>query len=212
MADQVVGKLLLNLFVFFFNFFFLILLTAPLFGIKSHSYQPQKPLVTLVRPVLTLSCFPFFHKRFFGTNYRDQNNEQCYWNDQLFCWPALKKYYVILWVWTLKILLRKDLISFNTNTTNTDKCREIVTDKSPSLCLYKYTHINKYIEHLKNNNKHKRKTCMTNMHTQTVTKDFSRRREREPSILGTFVRLNVFDYKGAEQSDHKREVIERALS
>ena len=40
-----------------------------------------------------------------------------------------------------------------------------------------------------------------NMHIQTVAKDFSRSREREPSISGTFVRLNVLDYKRAEQSD-----------
>ena len=39
---------------------------------------------------------------------------------------------------------------------------------------------------------------------QTVAKDFSRSREREHSISGTFVRLNVLDYKRAEQSDHKR--------
>ena len=36
-----------------------------------------------------------------------------------------------------------------------------------------------------------------------VAKDFSRSRERETSISGTFVRLNVVDYKRAEQSDHQ---------
>ena len=51
-----------------------------------------------------------------------------------------------------------------------------------------------------------------NTHIQTVAKDFSRSREREPSISGTFVGLNVFDYKRAEQSNHKREVVETALS
>ena len=30
-----------------------------------------------------------------------------------------------------------------------------------SLCVHKYIHTNKYIEHLNNNNEHKRKTCMT---------------------------------------------------
>ena len=42
-----------------------------------------------------------------------------------------------------------------------------------------------------------------NTHIQTVTKDFSRRREREPSIWGMFVKLNALDYKRAEQSDHE---------
>ena len=34
-----------------------------------------------------------------------------------------------------------------------------------------------------------------------VAKDSSRSREREPSIARTCVRLNVLDYKKAEQSD-----------
>ena len=34
-----------------------------------------------------------------------------------------------------------------------------------------------------------------NAHIQTVVKDFSRRRKQEFSISGTFVRLNVLDYK-----------------
>ena len=38
---------------------------------------------------------------------------------------------------------------------------------------------------------------------QMVATDFSRSRENEPSISGTFVRLNVLDYKRAGQSDHK---------
>ena len=40
-----------------------------------------------------------------------------------------------------------------------------------------------------------------NTHIQTVTTDVSRNREREPSNSETFVRLNVLDYKWAEQSD-----------
>ena len=47
---------------------------------------------------------------------------------------------------------------------------------------------------------------------QTVAKDFSRSREREPSISGTFGRLNVLDYKRANQSDQRAEGIETALS
>ena len=47
---------------------------------------------------------------------------------------------------------------------------------------------------------------------QTVAKDFFRSRERETSISVTFVRLNVLDYKRTERSDHKREVVETALS
>ena len=43
-----------------------------------------------------------------------------------------------------------------------------------------------------------------NTYVQTVAKDFSRSREWEPSISGTFVRLNVLDYKRAEHSDHER--------
>ena len=50
-----------------------------------------------------------------------------------------------------------------------------------------------------------------NTHIQTIAKDFSRSREREPAISGTFVRLNVLDYKRAEESDQKR-VVETALS
>ena len=45
-------------------------------------------------------------------------------------------------------------------------------------------------------------------HIQTVAEDFSRSREREPSISRMFVRLNVLDYKRSEQSDQTREVIE----
>ena len=51
-----------------------------------------------------------------------------------------------------------------------------------------------------------------NTYIQTVAKDLSRSREREPSISGTFVKLNLLDYKSAEQSDHEREVVETALS
>ena len=40
-----------------------------------------------------------------------------------------------------------------------------------------------------------------NTHIQTVAKDSSRSRELEPSISGMFVRLNVLDYKRAEQID-----------
>ena len=40
-----------------------------------------------------------------------------------------------------------------------------------------------------------------NTHIQKVAKDFSGSREHEPSISGTFVRLNVLDYKRAAQSD-----------
>ena len=40
-----------------------------------------------------------------------------------------------------------------------------------------------------------------NMYIQKVAKDSSKSRERESSISETFVRLNVLDYKKAEQSD-----------
>ena len=46
-----------------------------------------------------------------------------------------------------------------------------------------------------------------NTHIQTVASDFSRSLEREPSVSGTFVRLNVLDYKRAEPSDYKGEMI-----
>ena len=43
-----------------------------------------------------------------------------------------------------------------------------------------------------------------NSHIQTVIKDFSRSREREPSLSVTLIRLNMFDYyKKAEQSNHE---------
>ena len=40
-----------------------------------------------------------------------------------------------------------------------------------------------------------------NTHIQTVTKDSSRSREREPSISGMFARLKVLDFKRAEHND-----------
>ena len=46
----------------------------------------------------------------------------------------------------------------------------------------------------------------------TVATDFSRIREHEPSNSGTFVTLNMLDYKRVEQSDHGREVVETAFS
>ena len=49
-------------------------------------------------------------------------------------------------------------------------------------------------------------------HIQTVATDFSRSRKREPSSSGTFDRLNVLDYKRAEQSGRVREVVETASS
>ena len=75
--------------------------------------------------------------------------------------------------------------------------------------VHKHIHTNKYIEHLNNNNKHERKTCMktriykrlqkTSLETKSKNLPF---RERS---------LNVLDYKRAEQSDHKRKVVEAAL-
>ena len=44
-----------------------------------------------------------------------------------------------------------------------------------------------------------------NTHIQTVVKNFFRSREQEPSISGTSVRLIVFDYKIAEQSDQEEK-------
>ena len=43
-----------------------------------------------------------------------------------------------------------------------------------------------------------------NTYIQAVAKDFFRSREREPSISGTLVRLNVLDYKRTEKSDHEK--------
>ena len=54
-------------------------------------------------------------------------------------------------------------------------------------------------------------TCMTTAYT-SGGKDFSRSREREPSISVSFIRLNELDYKKAEQSDRLAEVIETTLS
>ena len=50
-----------------------------------------------------------------------------------------------------------------------------------------------------------------NTYIQTVVKDFPRNREHKPSISRTIVRLNVLDYKRAEQSDPMREVVDTAL-
>ena len=47
-----------------------------------------------------------------------------------------------------------------------------------------------------------------NMYIQTVAKAFSRSGEREAFISGTFVRLNVLNYKRAEQSD---QLIEKSF-
>ena len=86
-------------------------------------------------------------------------------------------------------------------------CYRQVTNINKSLCVHKYIHTNKYIEHLNNNNKHKR-----NKHIQTIAKDFSRSRESQTPISGTFVRLNVLDYKKAERAIKGGEVIETALN
>ena len=51
-----------------------------------------------------------------------------------------------------------------------------------------------------------------NAYIQTVANDFSRNRERLSSISGAFVRVNVLDYKRAEQSDQRRRSIDIALS
>ena len=51
-----------------------------------------------------------------------------------------------------------------------------------------------------------------NTHIQTEAKEFSRSREREPSISGTLFRLNVLDYERSEQSDQGGEVIGTTLS
>ena len=44
---------------------------------------------------------------------------------------------------------------------------------------------------------------------QTVSGDFSKGREREPSISRAFVGLDVLDYKRAEQSDQRERERER---
>ena len=44
-----------------------------------------------------------------------------------------------------------------------------------------------------------------NPHIQTVAVKFSRRREQEPAILGTFIRLNMLDYKRARYSDQRKK-------
>ena len=51
-----------------------------------------------------------------------------------------------------------------------------------------------------------------NTHIQTVATDFSSSRQREPFNSGTFIRLNVLDYKRAKQNDQERQVVETALS
>ena len=79
-----------------------------------------------------------------------------------------------------------------------------VTNVNKRLCVHKYIHTNKYIEDLNNNNKHKRKKCLTICIYKRLQKYVFRCREREPSISGTFATLNVFDYKRAEQNDHKK--------
>ena len=71
-----------------------------------------------------------------------------------------------------------------------------VTNINKSLCVHKHIHTNKYIEQLNNNN-----TCIYKRNA----KDFSRSRECEFSISGTFVRLNVLNYKRAEQSVQEGE-------
>ena len=75
-----------------------------------------------------------------------------------------------------------------------------VTNIKKNLCVHKY--IQQPYE----------KDMHDNTHIQTFALDFSRSRERKPFNSGTFVRLKVLDYKRPEQSDHKGEVIETALS
>ena len=82
---------------------------------------------------------------------------------------------------------------------------------SPRVCVYTntYTLMINASNTKANNNKHEEKT---NRHIQTVATDFSRSRESEHSNSGMFIRLNVVDYKRAEQSDQGREVVEIASS
>ena len=50
-----------------------------------------------------------------------------------------------------------------------------------------------------------------NAHIQMVAVDFPKRRKQEPSILRTFVSLNVLNYKRAEQSRRQSGIIQSAL-
>ena len=50
-----------------------------------------------------------------------------------------------------------------------------------------------------------------NEYIQTGAVDLSRKREEEPSISTTVVRLNILDYKKARQSRQQAEVIQSAL-
>ena len=117
----------------------------------------------------------------------------------------------ITFIFKLRLLGDSSCYSFSDKATtitsqptqiNAARLLQHVININESLCIHKYIHTNKYIEHQNNNNKHERKTCC-HTYIQTVVKDFSRSRECENSISETFVRLNMLDYKKAEQSDHK---------
>ena len=68
------------------------------FGIKSCSYHKSQCFCeTLVRPVLTLCCFPYFHK-LFETNFLDQNQNNVIETINCFVDQLSKKKYCAYYV------------------------------------------------------------------------------------------------------------------
>ena len=87
MAGQLVGKFLLNLFVYLFDLqnyqiFLSHLSKRNHFGIESFAYQPLKPafLLNTRKTCSNLELFSIFSQTFFGTNFPDQNKNKYYWN------------------------------------------------------------------------------------------------------------------------------------
>ena len=61
------------------------------------------PTISHSSEFLLNSVFNFI-THIFGNKFSQPKYKQCYWNNQLFCWPAVKKWLRSLCVWTLKIL------------------------------------------------------------------------------------------------------------
>ena len=89
--------------------YFLILLKEAILESKVASTNRNSSALLLHPSKIFLQRYVVIHFfiNFFGTNFRHQNIKQCYWNNRLFCLPAVKKKniaYIVICVWTLKIL------------------------------------------------------------------------------------------------------------
>ena len=77
------------------KFFFLILLSKAILETKVVPTNRNSSAFLLNTNMIfsNVVLFSNFSQTFFETNFRQQNKNKSYWNNQLFCWPAVKKRY-----------------------------------------------------------------------------------------------------------------------